>query len=219
MSPTDPPTQPPDELGALARELDRLTRRVEEMAPAAQRVGELDTAVEKLGNLIADVMDRLRGEQTEARAWLLQVGTSEPQQAIETLTDLVQWLDAVYLRYPGSELPGCWMWHPWVVEELLWLRTSHAEAYAGRGWGVRAGMWHDQQRPRVVDRIRQHAGSCDLGQHVSGGQKAKGPVAAPLGGHAHAVATAWTSTGLPPEPASEQIEDARAYDDLQLRRP
>jgi hypothetical protein len=216
MSPTDPT---PD-VGALARDVERVTRRVEALAPIAHdlpaalaRVAELDESVEKLGNLLADVMDRMRGEQTEARAWLL---VADPEQARSILTDLVAWLDAVYLRYPGAALPACWLWHPSVIEELWWLRTAHAEAYSGRGWGVRAGMWHDQQRPRVVERIRQSVGTCDLKDHVSGGQQARLPVAAPLAGHVVEIAEAWTATGLPPEPTHEQLEDSRSYDVAQV---
>lgn len=213
MSPTD---ATPD-VGGIAREVDRVSRRVDDLArdlpPALERVGELDVSVEKLGNLVADVMDRLRGDQAEARAWLL---VSDPEVARAMLTDLVGWLDAVYLRYPGASLPACWLWHPSVIEELLWLRAAHADAYSGRGWGVRAGMWHDQQRPRVVERIQKMIGTCDLAQHVSGGQKAKAPIAAPLAGHVDAVADAWTSTGLPPEPSVEQLEHARSYDQVQL---
>lgn len=220
MSPTDSPAQPPTDVGALARELDRVARRVEEYVATGERVGELETGLREVWGLINSVMDRLngttpQGEKPPPKAWLL---ISDPEQAVAVLTDLVEWLDAVYLRFPGSELPACWMWHPWVIQELLWLRTSFAEADAAKLSGVPAGMWHDQQRPRVVDRIRQHIGSCDLKEHSAAGQKARPPAAAPLAGHVQALAEAWTSRGLPPEPTPEQLEDARAYRELKLRR-
>jgi len=214
MSPTDPT---PD-VGALAREIDRLTHRVGEWEPTVERVGELDQAVGDLGETLGRVIDRLRGidDTRPAASWLL---LSDPDKAEALLEDLVQWLDAVYLRYPGVQLPPCWAWHPWVIEELWWLRTAHADAYAARVWGAHAGMWHDQQRPRVVERIQKALGSCDLGKHRPGGAAACSPVAAPLAGHMRAVAAAWTSQGLPPEPSAEQIADAQAYDDAKLHPP
>ena len=36
------------------------------------------------------------------------------------------WLDQVYLQFPDAALPTCWLWHPSVVEELLWLRRAQA---------------------------------------------------------------------------------------------
>ena len=218
MSPTDPPT----DLCPLAGDLERLTRRVDELPPAG-RVGEIDGSLRELWGLVRAMADRLNAGPEEkptppVRAWLHMAGSGDRDQAVEVLTDLVGWLDEVYLRYPGVTLPACWMFHPWVVEELLWLRQSHADAYAARMWGVPAGMWHDQQRPRVVERIRQHLSSCDLKQHVSPGRAARPPLPAPLAGHVTAVAEAWTSHGLPPEPTSEQLEDAHAYDDERLKR-
>jgi len=222
MSPTDPPTGPPPEeptppldAQTIAREIDRLTRRVQAMGEEKAWADEVREMWAMLRQL-ADGLTSLTAGTAPAvgRAWLLQVGSTEPAQAEEMLVDLVTWLDAVYLRYPGSELPACWKLHPWVVEELLWLRASHAEAYAARTWGVPVGMWHDQQRPRVVERIRPLLSSCDIHKHEPAGQEANPPIAAPLGGHAAAVAAEWVATGLPLEPTPEMIADARAYDDL-----
>lgn len=206
MSPTDPPTQPPADLGVLARDLDRLTRQLEQLA--GERVGDLEQSLQELWGLVRALADRLQGEEDKPRvnSWFL---ITDEEQAVETLDDLVEWLEAVYLRYAGSELPGCWMWHDEVIEELRWLRRSHDDAYKARMWGVPAGMWHDQQRPRVVERIQQLTATCDLEKHVSPGRR---PAAAPLKGHIKAIARARVTFGRPPEPTAEQLQDSYAYD-------
>jgi hypothetical protein len=53
-----------------------------------------------------------------------------------------------------------------VVEELLWLEHAWLGAYQGRAASVGlAADWHDRQRPAVVRRIRQTAGSCSRERH------------------------------------------------------
>ena len=72
----------------------------------------------------------------------------------------------MFLRYPDgvAVLPECWLWHPDVVEELLWLMHAWRAAYEGRGASVQlAGDWHDRQRPGVVRRVRTAVGSCSPG--------------------------------------------------------
>lgn len=225
MSPTDPAQTPdgPDTHEAIARELDRLRREVQQLADTHERnelvdrlftgLRRLDERQQMLAELIANPGG---GEPPASRAWLLQVG-GEPADLVERLTSLVEWVDKVFLRYPAATLPSCWLWHAWLVEELLWLQTYHGEAYGPRGTGVQQGMWHDQSLPNLIGRIQKHGG-CDLAKHVPGGQAAKDPVAAPLAGHLSEVAAAWATTGLPPEPTSEQLEDARRHKDLRLQR-
>ena len=57
----------------------------------------------------------------------------DPDLAGRLLEELTGWLAAVYLRYPdgADHLPECWMWHPDVLEELLWLMHAWAAAYPG----------------------------------------------------------------------------------------
>jgi hypothetical protein len=230
MSPTDPPVGPPaeepptrrpDTQEAIARDIDRLTRRVKDLG---DKLGwndereEIWKTIQKLAerqNMLAS--DPAPAEAPTSRAWLLQVG-EQPELLVERLTALVEWLDTVFLHYPGAQLPSCWMWHAWLVEELLWLQAYHGDAYSPRGTGVQQGMWHDQSMPNLVGRITKHAGSCDLSKHIPGGQAAKDPVAAPLGGHINDVAAAWATTGLAPDPTDEQREDARKHRELKLRR-
>ena len=52
----------------------------------------------------------------------------QPPRSPATLAELGEWLRVVYLRYPdaASGLPECWLWHPDVVEELLWPKGSRS---------------------------------------------------------------------------------------------
>ena len=63
-------------------------------------------------------------------------------------------------------LPECWLWHPDVVEELLWLSHAWLAAYQGPAASVAlAADWHDRLRPGVVRRIKAQAGSCSRERH------------------------------------------------------
>jgi hypothetical protein len=215
--PPEEPTQPLD-AKAIGRELDRLTRRVQQLGDAKGWDDDLRgmwKTIRHLGDGLTALL--APAGKDDSSAWLLQVG-EEPEKLAERLTDLVEWLDKVFLRYPGTELPSCWLWHPAVIEELLWLRAYHAQAYGPQGNPTAQGMWHDQSLPRLVERIRKYLGSCSLQDHKPGGQAAKDPAAAPLAGHIGAIVESWTTTGLPPEPSDEQLEDARRHRELKLHR-
>jgi hypothetical protein len=93
---------------------------------------------------------------------------SDPTVVAEFLDGLSGWLGAVYLRYPDAiaALPECWCWHPDVVEELLWLMHAWTAAYQGASASAGlAGDWHDRQRPGVVRRIKNSAGTCSRENH------------------------------------------------------
>ena len=86
----------------------------------------------------------------------------------QVLGELCAWLHAIFLRYPDGAvaLPVCWLYHPDVIEELLWLMHAWCAAYQGKGASVQlAGDWHDRQRPGVVRRIKSGAGSCSIERH------------------------------------------------------
>lgn len=203
---------------ALSRELDRTRREVaasrEETAEAGREAEKLASQFRELAGDFAALARAVAGsgalELGVSRAWL-QV--SEADTAREMLKVLGPWLDAVYLRYPGAELPACWAFHPWVIEELWWLRNAHTDAYSSKGaaWG-KAGDWHDRQRPGVARRIKDELGTCALELHLPGQEAEPRAVAAPLARHLEQVADAWTSTGLPLEPPPEQVVEAQQYD-------
>jgi hypothetical protein len=203
---------------ALSRELDRTRREVkasrEETAAATREVEKLGSQFRELAGSFAElahlVADSGALDPVASRAWL-QV--SDPDDAREILAILVPWVEVVYLRYPGAALPACWAWHPWVIEELWWLRGAHVEAYSSKrpAWG-KAGDWHDRQRPGVVRRIKEELGTCALELHQPGGSEEPRAFAAPLARHLEQIADAWTSTGLPAEPTPEQVEEAKEYE-------
>ena len=217
---------------ALARGVERATRRV---GNVEQLVRQLATDTTRRGTdlellvqqLAADVtaLTRVVGDPDEpdpdaaagaVGSWLL---ADDPDRARADLTDLVQWLAAVYLRYPGAALPSCWAWHPAVVEELWWLRQAHRAAYEGEGASWRdAGDWHDRQRPGVVKRIRAAIGGCDLARHaVNGDRRAAARPVVPLAGAADQIATTWTEHRTAPDPTPEQTHEADQHDQEQHR--
>jgi hypothetical protein len=112
----------------------------------------------------------------------------------------------VYLRYPDAAqgLPDCWLWHPDVVEELLWLMHAWLAAYRDDKATVSlAGDWHDRYRPGVVRRITTTTGRCSLENHQPrDGQPPPGAPVVPVAGAAEQIATWWatTRTDPPPEP-------------------
>lgn len=206
MSPTDP--SPTAE--ALGRENERLTRRVDELeATHSQKLDALADMVDKMGQAVGEL---LQPRSANPQSWFL---VSDRDEARGMLADLLPWLDAVYLRFPGTELRDCWSRHPEVVEELCALRYAHAEALSGRGWAARLVQWHSMSRPSVVDRIRSMIGTCDLTKHVSGGQT---PIAAPGAAHLDAIADHWVTHGVPPEPTEQELQQAAEYSDLLLNR-
>lgn len=147
-------------VSGLAREVDALRRVVE---PVALRVEELAGLVAAWGEATAGAA---APEPAAVPSWLdlpYDVGTA---QAL--LDELTSWMARVYLRYPDAaqSLPDCWLWHPAVIEELLWLMHAWAAAYAGDTASVQlVGDWHDRYRPGVTRRINSAAGRCSLENH------------------------------------------------------
>lgn len=220
MPPTEPPTGPapeepqgPDTREAIARDLDRLRREVEKLRVAREHDEEVK-GLWKACTRLAERQDMLAAGAAETpagSAWMLQVGT-EPDKAVELLKGLADWLAKVFLQFPNAQLPTCWARHPWLVQELLWLRDYFMDAYGPRGSATAQGMWHDQSLPNLLGRM-QKAGvnNCDLDEHKPGGQQAKDPIAVPGLAYLEAVATDWALTGLTTEPTEDELEDARQY--------
>jgi hypothetical protein len=211
-TPPDPPHPNGDgQLAALGREVERLARRL----------ADLDSLVRQLAEDITllapppDGDDGDEGEPAGPRSWLT---VDDAEQARANLTDLAEWIGRVYLRYPGTALPSCWSWHPAVVEELLWLRHAHHDAYHGRTGSWRdVGDWHDRQRPGVTGRIRKAIGNCELSRHTASGDRRQPEPEVPLASAVEQVAGHWTSHRATPEPTEQQLSDADRHDRAQLR--
>lgn len=201
-------------LRALARQAERTQRRVE----------ELDGLVRELAESLSELSDPLPagspgpGGGSGVRAWLL---ADDPDQAPADLADLIDWLDRVYLAYPDTQLPTCWLWHPTVVEELWWLRRAHADAYHPEtGSWLRAGDWHDRQRPGVVRRVRAAVNTCELSEHRPDLPAARQLPVAPMISAAPMIA-AWVAAGRPapaPEPTQDQLEAAERLFQEEMNR-
>ncbi|ANY09912.1 hypothetical protein AFB00_08845 [Pseudonocardia sp. HH130630-07] len=193
-------------LAGLAREVDALRRAVGELEPVPEQVADLARLVGQLSEALAALTARRR--VPAAPSWLL--APADPGHVQKLLDELCGWLEAVYLRYPDAagSLPPCWLWHPDVVEELLWLMHAWLAAYQGPAASVgAAGDWHDRQRPGVVARIGRQAKSCSVEKHQTRAGWASppsGPVAVP-GRDAIASMARWWALdrdGAAPEPAA-----------------
>jgi len=162
-------------------------------------------------------------EHDQAEPLLSWLTVIEFPDALHMVAALESWLDQVYLRFPSTELPTCWAWHPWVVEELWWLHNSWCDAYSGENpsW-QKVGDWHDRQRPNVTKRIREatsrRAGtSCGLGKHVG----APEPTGVPMPEALPHVVTAWCSperTSWPPTPTQDQLAAAHQHEEAAAQR-
>ena len=157
--------EPTAAVAGLAREVDGLRRQVEPL-------GELPSRVDDLSRIVAQLADAVHAQSARtgaqpAPSWLLLPTDQAAVAAV--VEELCAWLHAVYLRYRDAAdgLPECWLYHPDVVEELLWLMHAWLAAYQGRNASaVLAGDWHDRQRPGVTRRIKTYAGGCSLINHT-----------------------------------------------------
>lgn len=151
-------------VAGLARLVDGLRRDVEPLTPLPQRVEELAEVLARLSETVASLATRRTADP--APSWLL--APESPDDTTTLVEQLAGWMQAIYLRYPdgAASLPDCWLWHPDLIEELVWLMHAWSAAYQGPVACVAlAGDWHDRQRPGVVRRIRQSVGSCSRDRH------------------------------------------------------
>ena len=144
-------------------------------------------------------------------SWLdADLDPRDPAVAEAMLTRLAQWVAGVYLRYPDARLPDCWLWHPEVIEELLWLHQAWLAAYAEGARVTAAADWHDRHRPGVLARIKSTADMCALDDHQPGKIRHRPARTAPVL-DALPVIAAWWSTERDkpaPAPSPEQITAA-----------
>lgn len=217
-----PSSDPSASDGALGREVERAVRRLGEVDTLVHQLSDEVSALKDVEALVqqlsADVTD-LRAaisdqgpDPVATRAWLL---AEDADQARADLDDLTEWVGRVYLRYPGTLLPSCWLWHPAVIEELWWLRQAHHEAYTTRdaSW-TKAGDWHDRQRPGVTRRINVALSDCELALHTRIGTR---PTVA-LIGSASRIADTWATQQTTPAPTPDEQIEAEDHDHQHMRR-
>jgi hypothetical protein len=151
-------------IAGLAREVHALSRKVTALGGLPERVEDLARLSDSLTRTVKALS--ARGTPEPCPSWL--VAAEDVDTVRELLDEICVWLGAVFLRYSdaASSFPDCWLWHPEVVEELLWLMHAWLAAYQGSGASVGlAGDWHERLRPGVVRRIRQYAGTCSRDNH------------------------------------------------------
>ena len=220
-APPDPPrsrdADPAGAVAGLAREVEALRRRLDGLDYLPHRVEQLADLFARQAETAAAATSSPAAP--EPPSWLdlptdpgRSAESSCPARAAEDLlTTLARWVGGIYLRYPDAAqtLPECWLWHPEVVEELLWLHTAWLAAYRAEAPGTAVGDWHDRQRPGVARRIRDYAGLCSLEQHQPGHEQ-HSPVA-PVRDAVPAIAGWWATQRADPAPAptDEQLSAAR----------
>lgn len=198
-----------------------LAREVEDIRRTLDTYKTLPGQVEQLAQLVTQLAEATAQSTAGDDGKLMQSWLDLPRDIAEAevlLDDLARWLGVIYLRYTdgAQTLPECWLWHPDIVEELLWLRYSWAEAYrVERAPVSKAADWHDRLRPGVVKRIRATAGTCSLDNHLrdpnnrdrnAGSNRVVPPVTEAIGG----IAEWWASRRYDnaPEPTDQQLAAA-----------
>jgi hypothetical protein len=210
-------------VAGLARTVEALSRDVDAMrsglkhTASARELTRLAKVVTELGEAMTQApAKRSNGRSgddeaaTAVRSWLVLAEDEAAVQAV--LSELLPWLQTVYLRYKdGREsLPVCWLWHPEIVEELLWLMDAWTAAFHGEEASLKqVGDWHDRQRPGVAKRVTGYGEGCSVLAHrENAGQPA---VTVQLMNDADPFVT-WWATGRDhngPTPTPEQIKAGR----------
>ena len=211
--------QPGPGVAGLAREVEALRRRLDQLQGLPHRVEQLADLLARQAETVAAAD---ASPATPASPSWLDL-PAEPGRAAESsaaaraaedlLATLAGWVGGVYLRYPDAAqtLPECWLWHPEVVEELLWLHTAWLAAHRPGAASTAVGDWHDRQRPGVARRIRDYAGLCSLEQHQPGADRHTPAPDAPFTEAVPAIASWWATRRPDPAPApyAEQLAAAR----------
>ena len=205
-----PAPLPADAIAALARQIERLETKVDgyDLEGLQQGVHDLATTVAGLADELAEVVHMSDDGEKPAPSWLSPSEPVREDEATALLSQLTRWARRVYVRYADAALPECWLWHPEVIEELVWLRSAWISAYRGpKASAQRAADWHDRQRPGVARRIRAAAGSCSLREHLD----QPPPPVVPAGDAAPAIAAWWVRpSATMPTPTGEQLRAADA---------
>jgi hypothetical protein len=192
----------------LAREVEGLRRSLIGAASAAE--------LARVADLVTDLSQIITASGVSPEppsSWLALPADDNPDAAGTLLADLIGWIGQVYLRYTDAArgLPQCWLWHPDVVEELLWLRGAWHSAYQSGEASVRAaGDWHDRLRPGVARRIADYTRACSLESHLP--DRATGAPAVPMAQATEQIAAWWANHRAEPGPipTNNQLQAAAA---------
>jgi len=190
-------------------------------------VDELHRTVERLATLVEQVATSVTEHlvttgRAPAPSWFtLPTHATNPSdtggavaEVARVVEELSGWLATVLLRYPDAAavLPECWLWHPDLVEELVWLSHAWHAAYTGpTASPAAAGDWHDRYRPGVIERLKRNAAGCSLERHSHPAP----PVEVPVPDAAAAIASWWAThrDSAAPVPTTEDYRAAQAWHD------
>jgi hypothetical protein len=197
-------------VAGLAREIEALRRDLHLLREVPARLDELAGLVAQLAEATATTTGT--SGVVGAPSWLDLPTDIETAHAV--LTELIRWMEVVYLRYPDAAqgLPDCWLWHPDLVEELLCLMHAWLAAYRDDNAPISlAADWHDRYRPGVTRRITTTAGRCSLENHQPRDSHPlpTAPVV-PVAEAADPIATWWAThrTNPPPAPTEGHLATA-----------
>jgi hypothetical protein len=193
-------------VAGLAREVEGVRRRLLGTASAAE--------LTRVADLVTDLSETITASAASPEpppSWLAL--PANPDMAATLLADLIGWVGRVHLRYTDAArgLPECWLWHPEVIEELLWLWHAWHDAYQSAEASVRAaGDWHDRLRPGVTGRIAGYTRACSLESHLP--DRAAGAASVPLADAVGQIALWWSSHRAEPGPipSAHQLQAAAA---------
>jgi hypothetical protein len=198
------------ELAPVVRELAVLARRLDEVEGSAGQLDELAALVTELAETVAA---KITPAGEPAASWLEFPARPEVQEDAQDLLErLAAWVGSVYLRYRDAitGFPDCWLWHPEIVEELLWLNRAWQAAYAPGAPASLLGDWHDRQRPGVMRRIKDYAGVCSLEAHLPGADRHNRAAEVPVADAIAAVAAWWVTGRAEPGPVPTDDQLRRA---------
>ncbi len=184
-------------------------RKVNSLRTVPKQLDGLAVTVAGLAQEVADLSAEAEEEKKRRASWF---DVRDADTARVLLDALADWLARVYLRYPDAKLPPCWVWHPDVVEELLWLASAWAEAFRGKTAApFRQADWHDRYRPGVVKRIGERP-RCSIREHVApeGAEYVRTPPRVGLAERRPEIAAWWATsrTGAPPSATPDDVREA-----------
>jgi hypothetical protein len=210
------------ELLAIAREIEVLRRKVDQIAKSAEQ------SAEETGRALGEIVDRLEGLTTASDqdeddepalvSWFDVRGGEQGAidlDAEQLLAKLHDWMNAVLFRFPDSAKQlgeSCWLWHPEVVEELLTLRAAWIEAYQTAPSPRAAMEWLSKHRPDCMTRLKTYLAACSIDRHGAGDTRIAPTVPLAAEEQVSAMAAWWVQGGrsTPPRPSPGLLAEVDA---------
>lgn len=198
---------------ALRRQVEELSAELSQTRAACRAesgdlagvLGGLQARMEAVEEVVAESPDRRRPPPPVS--WL---APQRPDTQPETLGELIDWLEAVYLHL--APLPVCWLRHPAVVDKLLALAQAHWRAYHGPERSVAYAIhWQTREQPDTTAWIDRLGRACPAA-HRHGSHPTERPEA-PLSAFADEIETAWTAHRQLPAPTDAEITAAKQLTD------